>query len=163
MLKIGDIKAKVWYSAKEKQNYKQYIKYETGQVEEKYALKFNNFQINLYKNITNFEKSDRIVENKKLQIFSNFYLPVEVVKITNKECYIQEETYSEDELKNKIVEKLEKDLLEQIKNNNQVEDVNSIITDKQVIVKNGTEFMEVELVYEVLENIGVEEKINEEI
>ena len=77
--------------------------------------------------------------------------------------YIQEKTYSEDELKNKIVEELEKDLLEQIKNNNQVEDVNSIITDKQVIVKNGTEFMEVELVYEVLENIGVEEKINEEI
>jgi len=158
----GDVQAKVWYSKKEKQEYKQYIKQETGAVEEKFAIKFNNFQINLYKVLTNFKKCDKIVENKKLEIFSDFYLPIEVIKITNKECEVYEKVYSEEELQNQILTKLENELLEEIKQNNQVEDVTAIITNKQVIVNKDSESLEVELVYEVLENIGVEVKLNEE-
>lgn len=157
----GDIQAKVWYSKKIKENFKQSIKIETGNVEEKYSIKFNNFQINLYKVLTNFKKCDKIVENKKLELFSNFYLPIEIIKITNKECEIQEKTYTEEELKNKLVSQLEEELLGEIKqNNSEVEDINSIITDKQVIVNKSNESLEIELVYEVLENIGVEEKLN---
>lgn len=157
----GDIQAKVWYSKKAKENFKQSIKIETGNVEEKYSIKFNNFQINLYKVLTNFKKCDKIVENKKLELFSNFYLPIEIIKITNKECEIQEKTYTEEELKNKLVSQLEEELFGEIKqNNSEVEDINSIITDKQVIVNKSNESLEIELVYEVLENIGVEEKLN---
>ena len=157
----GDIKAKVWYSKKVKENFKQSLKIETGNVEEKYSIKFNNFQINLYKVLTNFKKCDKIVENKKLELFSNFYLPIEIIKITNKECEIQEKTYTEEELKEKLVQQLEEELLEEIKqNNSDVEDIESIITDKQVIVNKDNESLEVELVYEVLENIGIEEKLN---
>ena len=157
----GDIQAKVWYSKKIKENFKQSIKIETGNVEEKYSIKFNNFQINLYKVLTNFKKCDKIVENKKLELFSNFYLPIEIIKITNKECEIQEKTYTEEELKNKLVSQLEEELFGEIKqNNSEVEDINSIITDKQVIVNKSNESLEIELVYEVLENIGVEEKLN---
>ena len=157
----GDIQAKVWYSKKIKENFKQSIKIENGNVEEKYSIKFNNFQINLYKVLTNFKKCDKIVENKKLELFSNFYLPIEIIKITNKECEIQEKTYTEEELKNKLVSQLEEELLGEIKqNNSEVEDLNSIITDKQVIVNKSNESLEIELVYEVLENIGVEEKLN---
>jgi len=158
----GDVQAKVWYSKKEKQEYKQYIKQETGAVEEKFAIKFNNFQINLYKVLTNFKKCDKIVENKKLEIFSDFYLPIEVIKITNKECEVYEKVYSEEELQNQILTKLENELLEEIKAKNQVDDVNSIITNKQVIVNKDIESLEVELVYEVLENIGVEVKLSSE-
>lgn len=157
----GDIKAKVWYSKKVKENFEQSLKIETGNVEEKYSIKFNNFQINLYKVLTNFKKCDKIVENKKLELFSNFYLPIEIIKITNKECEIQEKTYTEEELKEKLVQQLEEELLEEIKqNNSDVEDIESIITDKQVIVNKDNESLEVELVYEVLENIGIEEKLN---
>ncbi len=157
----GDIQAKVWYSKKAKENFKQSIKIETGNVEEKYSIKFNNFQINLYKVLTNFKKCDKIVENKKLELFSNFYLPIEIIKITNKECEILEKTYTEEELKNKLVSQLEEELLGEIKqNNSEVEDINSIITDKQVIVDKSNESLEIELVYEVLENIGIEEKLN---
>lgn len=156
----GEIQAKVWYSKKEKQDYKQYIKLETGNIEEKYAIKFNNFQINLYKVLTNFEKCDKIVENKKLEIFSNFYLPIEIIKITNKECELQEKLYTEEELKTNLVTKLENELLEEIKQNNNLEDVNSIITDKQVIVNKDSESLEVEIVYEVIENIGVEQRLD---
>lgn len=160
---MGNIKAKVWYSKKEKQNYKQELKIETGNIEEKYAIKFNNFQINLFKTPTKFEKSDKIVENKKLQLFSNFYLPIELIKITNKECDMQEKVYSEDELKEEILKKLDEELLKQIRDNNDMkplEDLSSIITDKQVIVKKEKDSLEVELVYEVIENVGVEEKLN---
>lgn len=157
----GDIQAKVWYSKKAKENFKQSIKIETGNVEEKYSIKFNNFQINLYKVLTNFKKCDKIVENKKLELFSNFYLPIEIIKITNKECEILEKTYTEEELKNKLVSQLEEELLGEIKqNNSEVEDINSIITDKQVIVNKSNESLRIELVYEVLENIGIEEKLN---
>lgn len=158
----GDIQAKVWYSKKEKQEYKQYLKQETGAVEEKFAIKFNNFQINLYKVLTNFKKCDKIVENKKLEIFSDFYLPIEVIKITNKECEVYEKVYSEEELQNKILTKLENELLEEIRANNQVDDVATIITNKQVVVNKDSESLEVELVYEVLENIGVEVKLSSE-
>ena len=157
----GEIQAKVWYSKKLKEDFKQSIKIETGNVEEKYSIKFNNFQINLYKVLTNFKKCDKIVENKKLELFSNFYLPIEIIKITNKECEIQEKTYTEEELKEKLVSQLEEELLDEIKqNNSDIEDINSIITDKQIIVNKNNDSLEVELVYEVIENIGVEEKLN---
>lgn len=157
----GSIKAKVWYSKKEKQDYKQYIKVETGAKEEKYSIKFNNFQINLYKVLTNFKKYDKIVKKKKLEIFSNFYIPIEFVIITNKECEAKEKIYSEDELKTQILTKVENELLEQIKqNNSNIEDLDSIITDKQVIVNKTDDSLQIELVYEVIENMGVEEILN---
>lgn len=158
---IGDIKARVWYTLKERQNYKQSIKFETGRMEEKFSIKFNNFQINLYKVLTNFEKCDKIVENKKLELFSNFYLPIEIIKITNKECEIEEKIYSEEELKSRIISELEEELLKQIEeNNSNIQDINTIITDKQINLVKGDDFLEIELVYEVLENIGLEEKLN---
>lgn len=158
----GDIKAKVWYSLKEKQDYTQLVKIETGAIEEKYAIKFNNVQINLYKNKTSFEKSDQNVESKKLELFSNFYLPLEIIKITNKECYFEEKTYQEEELKENITTKLEGKLLEKIKDNNkELENIDSIITDKQINASKTNNSVEVEVVYEVIENIGVEEKLEE--
>ncbi len=158
----GDIKAKVWYSLKEKQDYTQLVKIETGAIEEKYAIKINNVQINLYKNKTSFEKSDQTVESKKLELFSNFYLPLEIIKITNKECYFEEKTYQEEELKENITTKLEGKLLEKIKDNNkELENIDSIITDKQINVNKTNNSVEVEVVYEVIENIGVEEKLEE--
>lgn len=158
----GDIKAKVWYTMKEKQDYVQLEKIETGDVEEKYSIKFNNFQINLYKEKTKFEKCDKLVESKKLELFQNFFLPIEMIKITYKECYYKEKTYSEEELKNSISTKLEEKLMENIKENNKkVEDLSKIITDKQINISKSNNSMEVEMVYEVLENIGIEEKFEE--
>lgn len=158
----GDINAKVWYTMKEKQDYVQLEKIETGEVEEKYSIKFNNFQINLYKEKTKFEKCDKLVESKKLELFQNFFLPIEMIKITYKECYYKEKTYSEEELKNSISTKLEEKLMENIKENNKkVEDLSKIITDKQINISKSNNSMEVEMVYEVLENIGIEEKFEE--
>ena len=50
-----------------------------------YSIKINNFKINLPKTLPKFQKYDTIEENKKLKLFSNFYLPLDLVKCTYKE------------------------------------------------------------------------------
>jgi len=75
----------------------------------------NNFKINLYKRLPNFEKYDTIVENKKLKLFSNLYLPVELIKKDFIEVKEKEIQYTQEEAKqlgiNKCKEKLDKDLI----------------------------------------------------
>ena len=95
---IADIEAKVWYSKKEKVFLKQQIPVSTGNTEKKYSLILKNFKINLYKTLSKFENYDTIKESKKLMLFSNFYLPLEIVKTTNNEYILEEKIYTEEEL-----------------------------------------------------------------
>ena len=67
---------------KEKKYFKTTEERETGNSKNKYKININNFKINLYKSIPNFEKCDTINENKKFKIFSNFYLPIQIEKTT---------------------------------------------------------------------------------
>ena len=98
---ISNIKAKVWYSKKEKVYLEQQIPTDTGKTEKKYTLKINNFKINFYKTLSKFQNYDTICESKKLKLFSNFYLPIELIKITNKEQKMKNVTYTEEELTRK--------------------------------------------------------------
>jgi len=95
---LADVQAKVWYSKKEKVYLKQQIPTATKNTETKYSLVINNFKINLYKTLSKFEKYDTINESKKLMLFSNFYLPIELIKTTNEEYVLKDVTYTEDEL-----------------------------------------------------------------
>ena len=74
----AEIQARVWYEATKSMMYKQEEKNHTGNTEKKYFIKLNNFQINLSKSLPKFEKYDTINERKKLKIFSDFYLPIEL-------------------------------------------------------------------------------------
>ena len=82
---LGEVKAVVQYAKtgqfalKEEQNVK------TGNKEEKYGIKINNFQINFYKTLSKFKIYDTIEEEKKFKIFSDLYLPISVIKRTNEE------------------------------------------------------------------------------
>lgn len=148
----GEVLAKVWYSKKDKvelqkQEYKQ-----TGKVESKYSIRIKNFVINLYKTLPNFENYDTIIEEKKLKIFSNFYLPIEIIKNTYYETELQEIEYTQEEAKEKLIQQLEEQLNEEIKNPEK-------ITNKQINVYENNDNIEIELIYEVLETIGVDEKI----
>ena len=69
----GSVEAKVWYSHKERIYYKQEEKLRTGNEEKKYTLNINNFEINLYKKLSNFENYDTIKEQKKLKLFWRKY------------------------------------------------------------------------------------------
>ncbi|MGN1310431.1 MAG: sporulation protein YqfD [Clostridia bacterium] len=95
---MADIEAKVWYSKKEKVYLNQEVPTDTGNTETKYSLVINNFKINFYKTLSKFEKYDTINESKKLMLFSNFYLPIELIKTTNEEYVLKDVTYTAEEL-----------------------------------------------------------------
>ena len=149
----AEIEARVWYEATKSKTYKQEEKNFTGNSEKRYSIKLNNFQINLYKSLPKFEKYDTINERKKLKIFSDFYLPIELGIDEYQEITSIEKEYTYEELKNTLVKELEDELSAEIK------DISNLIN-KQINVREIDGGIEVQLIYEVLENIGEEKKIN---
>lgn len=147
----GEIEAKVWYTNTQKIYLKETQKKETGNVENKYSVKLNNFEINLPKSIPNLKKYDTIVTNKKLKLFSNFYLPIELVEHTYKEYEEIVVIHSIEEAKQIGIDRATDELKEELHDKE--------ILDKQVKVKAEAEYIEVEVVFEVKETIGIEEKI----
>ena len=113
---IGEIEAKVWHTKTKKIYYKQEIYEKTGNQENKYGIKINNFKINFYKRVSKFKFYDTIDEEKKFKIFSNFYLPISVIKTTNTQTEKIEKQYSIEEAKNIGIKQLQEELEKEIIN-----------------------------------------------
>ena len=94
---LGEVQASVAYSKSKKIPLHQEKLKETGKQENRIQIKFNNFQINFYKTLSNFKIYDTIYKEQKFKIFSNFYLPISVVKITNHEQEKENISYSIEE------------------------------------------------------------------
>ena len=148
----GQVEAKVWYTQKERVYLKETKKEDTGEAQNKYSVNINNFIINFNKRVSKFENYDTIEEAKKIKLFSNFYLPIELVKTTYKEYKVVEIAHTLEEAKTIGIERAKDKLNAQIENTNN-------ITDEQINIKEETNFVDVEVVYEVKENIGTKEKI----
>ena len=112
----------------------------------------NNFEINFNKKLSKFKIYDTINAEKKFKIFSDFYLPISLEKITNKEIKEEQKKYSVEEAKNLGVEELQKELDNEIENKEKI--VNKIINTYEK-----EDGIEVYVTYEVLEDIGTNEKI----
>lgn len=147
----GEIEARVWYTAEKTESYIQTENEKTGEEENRYSIIFNKKQINFYKTLSKFKKYDTIKIDKKIKLFNNFYLPIEFRKSTNYEYKEVERQYTSEALKEKILTELE----EQIKENL----TDKEIANKDVIIEEQNGAMKVRLIYEVLEKIGVEEKL----
>ena len=148
----GKIDALVCYTetASVKLNEKKIEK--TGNTEKKYALNINNFRINLYKKLSNFEKYDTIYTAKKIKIFSNFYIPVELIECNNFEIKEENVNYSEEEAKAEAKRRAEEKLNDNVKDKENIRNVTVNYTVEEDEVK-------AEVTYEVFENIGTNEKI----
>ena len=146
----GEVKAKVTYSQSEKIGKKEIKREQTGKNENKYAIKFNNFKINLYKTLSKYEIYDTMYTNKKIKLFSNFYLPIEVIKYTNYEVTETEISYGKEEAKLEGQRRAEEKLNELIEGEISKKDVN--ITEYET-------YYDVKVTYEVIEQIGTKEKI----
>ena len=148
----GEIEAKVWYTKSKK------IPYNTTQIEEteneetKYSIKIHNFEINLSKKLSKFKIYDTIEEENKIKLFSDFYLPISIVKTTYKEQEEKPKKYNIEEAKRLGIEELEKELEEEIADKNE-------IVNKNINAYEQEDGVEVYVTYEVLENIGTNEKI----
>ena len=117
---IGEIEAKVWYSKTERIYYKNQEKQYTKSEENKYGIKINNFKINFYKTLSNFEIYDTIEKEKKAKIFSDLYLPISIIKVTNREQINVEKIYSQEEAKNIGIQKAKEELNNEIGNSNNI-------------------------------------------
>lgn len=148
----GEIQAKVWHTKSKKIPYNSTERTETGKIENKYKIKINNFEINLSKRLSKFEIYDTIVMENKFKIFSDFYLPIFLIKTTNKEVKEEQKNYEIEEAKNLGIEQLQAELNNEIENKEKI--VNKIINTYEK-----EDGVEVYVTYEVLEDIGTNEKI----
>jgi len=99
-----------------------------------------------------WEKYDTIMTSKKLKLFSDFYLPIEIYKKNFQEYEEQEITYTVEEAKKIGIEEAKKKLDEQVENK-------TAIVDEKVYMEKTENYIEVEVIYEVLESIATKEKI----
>lgn len=149
---LGEVDAKVWYEETEEVKYNDEILEETGNIENKYEIGFNNWNLKLYKNISKFNLYERNISKKNLKILKDYYLPITITKITNKEQINKPKTYTLEEAVNKATQELSQKIEQQIeaKENIQGKNVKTLETEKSVVVT---------VTYEVLESIGENQKI----
>lgn len=148
----GQIQAKVWYTKHKKIKYNTTEKEETGNIENQYEIKFNNFKINLHKKLSKFKIYDTIETESKFKLFSDFYLPISIVKKTNKELQEVEKNYEVEEAKNLGIQELQQELEQEIQDKEK-------IVNKNINTYEHEDGVDVYVTYEVLEEIGTNEKI----
>ena len=146
------VKYKQKYGIHKKILYNATEKTETGNIENKYQIKINNFEINLSKRLSKFKIYDTIVLENKFKIFSDFYLPISLVKITNKEIKEEQKNYNAEQAKDLGIEQLQEEL------DNEIEDKSKVVN-KIINTYEKEDGIEVYVTYEVLEDIGTNEKI----
>lgn len=147
----GRIEAKVWYTKTIKSGLTREITEETGNQKNRYSINMNNFKINLYKSLPNFENYDTINETNKIKLLKNFYLPIEIDKTTYIEKRKSQITYGKEELKTILISELEKQFEEDGMENLNV--INKIVN----VYEHENNVMELEMTYEVMTTIGTEE------
>jgi len=148
----AEIEAKVWKTFKKKIYLTSREKQKTGNEENKFQIEIKNFKINLYKNDTNFKMYDKITTESNLKIFSNFYIPIKIIKnnyyeveniekvITKQEAVRIGVDEAKEELKFELGEELE-------------------IVNENVICYEQEDCIELEITFEILRKIGIKEKI----
>lgn len=146
----ADVYGKIYFEKEKKESFVQNEKVKTGNEEQKNEICINNFKINLYKRVSNFENYDTICTSKKIKLFSNFYIPIEVKKITNIETKIEQKTYSEDELKAKIEKELEEELEKEYKLSSYDEKNKK----REEVVEKADDGLYVKIIYEIQEKIS---------
>lgn len=148
----GEIQAKVWHTKHKKILYNTTERKETGNIENLYTIKFNNLKINLHKGVSKFKIYDTIETESKFKLFSDFYLPISIVKKTNKELQEVEKNYEVEEAKNLGIQELQQELEQEIQDKEK-------IVNKNINTYEHEDGVDVYVTYEVLEEIGTNEKI----
>ena len=141
---LGEIEAIVKYNKTKKIPLKTTEKVTTGKKETKFKIKINNFQINFYKTLSKFKFYDTIETEKKFKI----------LKITNQEIQEIEKEYTVEEATEIGTRELEQEIEQEIGSGKN-------IVGKNAEVAKTEEYVEVSVTYEVIENIGMQEKIEE--
>lgn len=148
---LGIVEAEIIYSKTKEVYFEQEIYNKTGKKENKYEISINNKNLNLYKNNSKFDLYCSEINQNKIKISNNFYLPISITKITNFEQTKEVKKYSIEEAVEIATQELTKEFENELPNKENIEDKNvkTIQKDNSVIVT---------LIYKVIEEIGEEIK-----
>ena len=153
-MQIGNVFAEMTVKSSLSGNFREEYYENSNQKYNNFRIKFNNFEINFNKTLPKFKKYDTIVSNKKIKLFSNFYLPIEFKKITYKEKNLKYKKYTKEELSEKLRKELKASLLKEnnIKEENIIEE-----SPNETVTSTGIR-LDLKIVYE--ENIGVTKEVS---
>lgn len=149
---LGEVLARVWYTESKKIYFKQTLRKNTGNEEAKYEINFTNYKLNLYQKKSKFNLYETQKEKRNLKFGKNFYLPMGFTKIINKEQIEEQVEYTIEEAKNIGIDNLSKKIEEEIEDKEN-------ICDKIIKTEENSDYVEVFVTYEVLESIGVDQRI----
>lgn len=147
----ADIYVVSTYEKSRKEAFIQKIQERTGNFEKNVEIYIKNFKINFKKTLPKFEKCDTIRAYKKVKLFSNYYIPIEIVNITDFELVESFRTYTETEL----TEKLIKDLKEELDKELEISDSTTVKSREES--EADSQGVTVKVTYEVEEKIGTKE------
>lgn len=109
----ADIFVTSTYEKERKEAFIQQNEERTGKVEKNVEIYLHNFKINFKKGVPKFQNCDTIKTYKKIKLFSNYYIPLEIVNMAYFELEKSFKTYTEEELKQKIAEDLQQEFCEE--------------------------------------------------
>ena len=144
----ADIYSVSVYEKERKEPFIQELEERTGNVEKNVEIYINNFKIFFNKGVPNFQKCDTIRAYKKVKLFSNYYIPIEIVNVTNFELEKSLKTYTEEELTEKLTNELQDELNQEL-NISDFSQVNQEVTSN--VEQDG---VTVKVVYSIEEKIG---------
>ena len=148
----GTIFAKTWYTDKLKIPYETDIISKTGKEENKYILGLENYEINLSKTSTKFEKYDRIIKENSLNLFGKFDLPISLKTITYSELDVETIRYTSQQAKFRAETELKNKMLKELK------DVYKII-DTKIDTYETVDGVVSSITVECIEEIGTKQKM----
>ena len=151
----ADIYGNIFYEKEKYENYIQDIDKKTGNEEKKIEIYINNFKINFNKGVSKFKNYDTIRTNKKIKLFSNYYVPISIIKVTNFEIYKDQIQYSKEEL----IEKIEKELTNELESEIGKSILEQNKVKKDVLFNEIQDGLVVKVKYEIQEKIGTEEEL----
>lgn len=149
------ILGKIYYEKEKKEAFIQEIEEKTGNKEKKREIYINNFKINFNKGVSNFENYDTIRTNKKLRLFSNYYIPIEIVTIENIELQKTYKQFTEEELQRKLQDAIIKELEKEY----EISKYPSEDVEKNVVVEKEDDGLKIKVIYAVQEEIGISQEV----
>ena len=150
---LGEVEATVTYEKNMEVKLNEEIYEETGKTENRYEINFGKSKIKLYRKLSKFETYKTTnVEEKNLKVSKDFYLPISITKITNKEQKKTNKSFTMKEAVDFGIETLSKQIEEEIEDK-------QMITDKKANTEETQNSVIVTVTYEVTENIKKFQKI----
>ncbi len=123
----------------------------TGNMEKNVEIYLHNFKIFFKKGVPKFENCDTIRTYKKVKLFSNYYIPIEIVNVTDFELKKSFQSFTEEELTDKITKELQEEL------NQELELSDSSNVQQEVASVADADGVTVKVVYSVEEKIGTKD------